>query len=112
MSIRLKRLFDPYQVATSSGVKYTSPSSVRTRIDKLSFCNTSASSCWVSVWILPTGGSAADSTAVTDEKAIAPGQTWVDTNAIGLVMEPGDELHLKAQTATAVTAHASGTQVS
>ena len=106
---RPQPLMTEAQVANTATLYYTSPAGTRTTISRLTLCNTTASSCWISVWKVSSGGSAADGTKFTQEKAVLPGETWTDPHLIGHNLHPGDMIYMQAQTASALTAHLSGT---
>jgi hypothetical protein len=108
-----KPLMDPAQVAASATTYYTVPTGVRTKITKLVFCNPSSVVAYtVSVWAVPSGGSAGDSTAIVVNKTLQALETYESYEVEGLTLEPGATLRAAASSASAITMHMSGLEMS
>lgn len=105
---RKQPLFSGTVVGVTDTLLFTSPDAVITGITKLTFTNYSASTCWISVYLVDFGGSPASSNQVTKERALGPGETWLCLDVIGHELDPGDMLYAIAQTATSITAKAAG----
>lgn len=98
------------QLGTAAAAVYTSPAGTWTQINKVTAQNTDASSQTVTIYMVPTGGSAGSTTITTNAQALSPGQTWNSPWEIGHVLNPGDSLQAKASAAAVVNFLVSGTQ--
>jgi hypothetical protein len=88
--------------------QYTSKD-CKTAIDKFTATNRSANPETLTVRLIPSGGAAAESNAVT--KTIQPGQTWpFPDSLVGHNMESGDKISTLASAADAIAIRASGRQ--
>lgn len=101
----------PKQLENTQTTQYTS-TSVKTLIDKATLTNTTASAVTVSVNLVTSGDTAADSNLVLDEKTILPGETYRCPELVGQLLGEGDFISTLAGTASAVTARFSGRQIS
>ncbi|MDK6077939.1 hypothetical protein [Massilia varians] len=87
-------------------VQYTSENG-KTAIDKFTATNRSANAATLTVRLIPVGGAAAESNAVS--KTIQPGQTWpFPDSLVGHNMESGDKISTLASAANAISIRASG----
>ncbi len=92
------------QLTASAATYYTTPAGARSIIKALSFTNTSASTTYtVTVYLVPSGGSASASNVIADTKAIAPKETWICNAALNEVLEAGGTLQALASIAAIVT---------
>ena len=92
----------------SQTTQYTAGAGVRTIIDKFTATNYSGSTAVLSVNLVASGGSAADSNLAIKEKAIAAGQTYTFPEVVGHVLPPGGFISTLAGTASALSIRASG----
>lgn len=107
-------MLNPKQLAqsvlgTASAPIYTA-TGVRTRIDALTVANANAAARTFSLWLVPSGGSAADATLVVKDFSIAGGKSVRVLQAIGQWINPGGSLHMVASAATSLTATLSGVE--
>lgn len=108
-----KKLFAPAQLTNAAATYYTVPGNTRTIIKKLTFTNpvSSAAARLVTVYLIPSGGSASDTTTITSQKAVAIGQSWECFEAENHILNPGDFLQAFADAGTDVTIMGSGLEV-
>ena len=111
MAIIPKRLVDGSQIAASATTYYTA-TNVKTRIDALSLTNTAATAINVTIYLVPSGGSASDSNIVLDARSVPAGGTYIPPGVIGQWIEAGGTLRAFASSATSVTLVASGVEYS
>ena len=86
---------------------YTTPTSTRTLVKDMHICNTTAGSVNVTLYLVPTGGTAGTSNALLIDKAVASKDTyrWEGVQ----VMNAGDTIQVIAS-ATGCTITASGAE--
>lgn len=80
----------------------------KTAVDKFTATNISGANATLTVHMVPLGGAAATSNAIT--KVIAPGATWTFPEIVGHSLEAGDVLSTLASAANAIWIRASGRQ--
>lgn len=89
---------------TTPGAIYTSTNT--TAITNVYFCNYSASTVTVDVYLVPSGGSASNSTIIYKAISISASNTFVmDTEK--LILSNGDSIRASASAGSAVTASVS-----
>jgi len=93
---------DGVQIAATATTYYTATNK-QSRIDACSLCNTTVSAVTVTIYIVPSGGTAGASNTVLSAYSVAAGETYVVTGAIGQWIEDGGTLQALASSATAVT---------
>lgn len=108
-----KKLFPPAQLTGAAATYYTVPTNVKTIIKKLTFTNpvSSAAARQVTVYLVPNGGSASDTTTIASAKVVAIGQSWECFEAENHILEAGDTIQAFADAATDVTIMGSGLEV-
>lgn len=74
--------------AATPGTLYTAPASTKAMVTSLYICNTGASPDSIRVWVVPSGGAAANSNAIYFDMPIPVGNTFL-ANAVPL-LETGD----------------------
>lgn len=116
MSVTLKPLFEPVQIANAATTYFTA--TVATRIDKMTLTNSdTAASHYATIYWVPSGGTAGPANAIliggtTVGKLLAPGETYDVTGFMGHTIGVGDLIAAVADAASKVNFFASGTQVS
>lgn len=106
MTTTPKVLIDAKFAEAAETVQYTSENG-KTAIDKFTATNRSANPATLTVRLIPSGGAAAESNAVS--KTIQPGQTWpFPDSLVGHNMEAGDRISTLASAANAISIRASG----
>lgn len=93
------------QIATGGTTVYTVPAGFRTNLNDLVICNTSSSSCDLSLHLVASGGVVSDSNALFDTTIQA--NTTIQWTGVQ-VMNAGDSLRGVAGTTVSITIHASG----
>lgn len=110
MSVTLKALVEPVAVPTVAASLFTS--SANTRIDACYVANPDAvNTADVTVYLVPSGGSAGASNAVYTTKTLQPLETWIVTALIGQVLAAGDSIQAIKTGSAAPTIRASGTVI-
>lgn len=105
-----KRLFAPAQLTNSLATYYTS-TGVKTIIDKLTLTNNDSSARTVDVHIVPNGGSASATNKFINAVSINAASSYACPEIVGHVMESGEFLQMVASANTAISARASGREV-
>lgn len=111
MSTNYKRLIDGETVGTSVSTGYTTGTSLTTVIHKLTISNYSSSAATVTVYLVPSGSSAASAYTVCYEREIPAGESWDCHHAAGHVLETGGTLQYVASVPSAVAVIASGVEI-
>lgn len=109
MAVTPKRLASA-ELTASTATYYTAGTGVKTRIDALTLTNNDVASRTVSIWLVPSGGTADDTNLVIKDKAINTGNSYRVVEAIGHWLEAGGTIQSSASAATAVTIVASGVE--
>lgn len=92
------------QLGTSAGVLYTAPTATTSTIANMSFSNTSASPVSITVYNVPSGGTASAANQVVPSYSLSVGQSYIPSQLIGLNLAPGSTLQALAGTASVVNA--------
>lgn len=100
---RLPIAIAPAQLTAGAAAYYTAGSGRTATINNLSFTNTTANPVSVTMYTVPSGGSASAANMIMSAFSLAAGQTYVPPQAIGLQIGPGGALQAFASTASAVT---------
>lgn len=98
------------QLPSSSAALYTS-TNLKTQVIAATLINPTAGALTYSIWLVPSAGSATDATVVYDTVSIAAGETVALTDLVGHMLNSGDAIHGVASSATSLTYHLSGTQI-
>lgn len=107
MTMTPTRLVNGSQIAASATTYYTA-SDGKTRIDACALTNTTAGAVTVTMYLVPSGGSASASNCILSARSIPAGTTFNVTSAIGQWLDTGGTLQALASSATSVTLVASG----
>lgn len=83
-------------LTTSTQTAYTVPAATTTTISNLSLTNTNAVPTSVTLYNVPSGGSAAAGNEFLPAFSLSAGQTYVPPAAIGLSLAPGSTLQASA----------------
>jgi hypothetical protein len=92
------------QLGTSATTLYTAPTATTSTIANMSFSNTSGSAVAITVYNVPSGGSAGTANIVVPSFTLSVGQSYVPPQLIGLNLAPGATLQALAGTASVVNA--------
>jgi hypothetical protein len=86
----------PLALTTSAQTGYTTPAGTTTTISNLSLTNTNAVPTTVTLYNVPSGGSASTANEFLAAFSLSAGQTYVPPAAIGLTLAPGSTLQALA----------------
>lgn len=100
---RLPVVIPAVQPGVTAAAVYTVGAGITSTINNLSLTNTSAAPVSVTLYRVPSGGTAAAGNCILSAFALAAGQSYVPQQAIGLQMSPGMTLQALATTAAVVT---------
>ena len=103
-------LIDGKTAENAQTTQYTSPTNIRTVIDKFTARNYSGAAATLSVNVVPSGGAASSSNLVVSY-TLAAGETYIFPEVVGQYLEPGDFISTLAGTASAISIRASGRQI-
>ena len=106
-------LVDMYnaQPAATDTTLYTAAANTRVRILQASAVNDTTSTKYISFHRVPSGGSVGDATIIINQKALASRESVPLWEIVGQVLEPGDLLSAIAETASQITVHISGVEI-
>lgn len=109
MTVTAKALIDAKYAASSVATEYTA--SGHTIIDKFTATNTDASAVTLTVYIVPSGGTAGGSNTVISAKSIAAGATSDLSELQNQILNTGDLISVFASTASKMVIRMSGREV-
>jgi hypothetical protein len=105
-----KTLVTPQQVTNSTATYYTA-TGVKTRIHKITVTNPTATARDITIYVVPSGGSAGDSTTIVKTRTVLPLETWDCWALSGHIIPSGGTLQAVASASTALTLYASGADI-
>lgn len=111
MATTPKRLVSGSQLTTSAATYYTAPASTKTRISAFTATNTTAGAVTVTVYLVPSGGSADNTNKVADVVSLAANETKAITGAIGHVLEAAGTIQALASANTSINIVVSGYEI-
>jgi len=111
MAIQAKTLVASQQLTGSNATYYTA-TNVRTIIDKMTVCNTTAGAVTVTIDLVDAGGSAGASERIISARSIGAGETYTCPEAVGHVLNVGDSIQGLASAGTSLTFRVSGREIS
>lgn len=112
MFVKPISLFNPNYVDNSAvETLYTVDTGQQIIVQRLTFTNVGSGGNTVSVWLVPSGGSADNTNLIADAISIPEGDTWICSQAERQVLEAGDTIQAQASAASSITAHGSGVRV-
>lgn len=111
MAVTAKVLINSKNAASSATTEYTTPVGTRTIVDSFTATNTDASARTLSVYLVPSGGSAGASNLIIKELSIAAGETKEVTSLQKQILAAGDVISVLASVASVVVIRASGREV-
>lgn len=98
------------ELTTSAAAQYTAGTGVSTQIHACTITNNDSSARTVSVWLVPSGGSADDTNIIVKDRALNVGQSYVVREALNHWLAAGGAIHASASANSAVTLVASGVE--
>jgi len=108
MSLLPLTLVQNSQLPNAVAIQYTAPTLSYVVIRHVVFTNTTAGAVTVTAYIVPSGGSVADSGKVLDAYSIAAHTAYVSPELAGVVLNAGDTVRCFASAATSISMNASG----
>lgn len=103
-------LVSPKQAENTNTVQYTS-TNVKTIIDSFTATNTSATAVTLTVYLVPSAGTAGASNTIISAQSIAAGECWRGFGLIGKQLNSGDTLNTLCSAATSLTIACNGRQI-
>ncbi len=111
MTVASKVIIESKSAENALTTQYTFPTGTRTIIDKFTATNYSAGSETISVYLVPSGGSAGDDNITPKAKALAAGETYTFPEIVGHTLESGDFIATDPSTGGAINIRATGRQI-
>lgn len=111
MAVTPKALVASQQLTNANATYYTA-TNVRTIIDKMTLCNTTAGAVTATIDLVDSGGTAGVSERVISARSIAAGETYTCPEVAGHILNSGDTLQGLASANTSLTIRVSGREVS
>ena len=108
MSVQTLWLVSPQQLTTGTVTYYTAGTGQFATISQATVTNTSGGAETVTIYLVPSGGSAGDSTTIVDVKSTAANATTILSELIGHNIQPGGTIQAVASANTALTIAISG----
>lgn len=111
MSVTAKPLINSKFASNSNTTEYTTPSLTRTIIDKFTATNITAGAVTLSIYIVPSAGSAGTSNQIIKDVSIAAGATTDFSSLQNQILATGDFISVAASAVSSITIRASGREV-
>jgi hypothetical protein len=110
-TLRNRKLAGPTAGNTTAVTLYTVATNLRARINKLTVLNTNSTTArLLTVYLVPSGDSAADANALIKQVGIGPYEAITVAEAISHLLDEGDSVQFLQDTGTDLIAHLSGTE--
>lgn len=106
-----KRLIDGVEIANTSTLMYTAPSNTTVVVKSATVCETTDAAITLDLWIVESGGSAADANLLYNDLAVSAKATVDLSSLVNKVLQAGDMIYAQASTASALSLHLSGSEV-
>lgn len=105
------RMVEGSVLTTSAATYYTTPLATSTLIKKVTFTNTSASTVTVTMYLVPSAGTAGAANTIISAVPISANNTYEAYPAENMVLATGDFVQALCSAATSVTLMMSGIQI-
>lgn len=105
MSTITKKAFAPAQLTASAATYYTCPANTRANFKKLTVTNNDSSARTVTIYLVPSGGSAGVTNIITKTKTVAAAESADIYEVEGHSINASDFLQALADSASQVTIH-------
>lgn len=112
MSVIAKPLINSKFASDSAESEYEAPSNTRTIVDKFTATNTHASAVTLTVYIVPSGGSAGASNTIIKAQSLAASETADLTELKNQILDAADTIDVVASVADKIVIRASGREIS
>jgi len=97
-------------VSSTTETVYTVPSDTLAIVKDIHICNNSDTDCWVSVWLVPNGGTASDENVMFYQWNV-PANDFVHWSGYQILEDAGDTIQAQAETNDQITIHISGAEI-
>lgn len=111
MNVAAKCLIESKYFSDSASVEYIAPTNTHAIIDKFTATNLDGSSQTVSIYLVPSGGSAGNDNLIVKEKSISSGDTESIDELKNHTLNSGDSIQVLASIASKIVGRASGREV-
>ena len=111
MALTSKPIIPGSLLTDAAATYYTCPASTRCVITKLVFCNAATAAQTVTVYRVPSGGTAGTTNIVVLTHALAQSETWECYAMEGHTLNPGDFISALADNNARVTITGSGIEI-
>lgn len=106
-----KNIIAGTQLTASAATYYAVPANTRCIVQKMTFANTTGTARTVTVYLIPSGGTASASNTVVTTHTVPANSEWICDPVQGHTLEAGAFIQALADGAAAVTIYASGLEV-
>ena len=106
------QIIAPVQIAASTTTYYTVPTKNTALISRLTFTNTDTSARTITVYFVPSAGTAGNDNMLVDAQSIPVDTTWICQEAEGHILPAGATIQMIASSASKITAIGSAILVS
>lgn len=107
MAVTVKNIVPRQYAAASTTTVYTAVN-CKTAIDKFTGTNVAAGNVLMSVYLVPSGGSAGTGNALYLNRALVPGETYEFPGLVGQVLDPGGFISVIASGASSIVLSGAG----
>jgi len=107
MTVTALCIIESKDAANATTTQYTATGNTRTIIDKFTGTNYSGGVQTLTVYLVPSGGSANNSNLMK-AKALAAGECYVFPEIVGHTLNPGDSIQTAASAASSINIRSSG----
>lgn len=111
MTVTAKKLFQPALITASTATYYTVPGSTRTIIKKVTLTNTDSVTRTVTIYLVPSAGSASATNIIVSAQGVTAGETYEVFVMEGHCLRDGDTIQALASTASVVNIQVSGVEI-
>jgi hypothetical protein len=111
MSVTAKNLIASKHAAGSATTEYTAAAATRVIIDKFTATNITGGAITLTIYLVPSGGSAGASNTIISALSIAAGATTDLTQLQNQILNSGDFVSVFASAATSIVIRMSGREV-
>lgn len=108
MSVSIKQLVTPIQLAAAPAALYTAPTGTGVQIYQATVCNTDVADQTFSVYLVPPSGAASDATILYKDKSLAANETFVLSALVNHIIGAGMSVRGSASIAAKMTFAMSG----
>lgn len=110
MTVTVKALIAAKSAEATQTTQYTA-TALTAVIDKFTATNYDTAVRTISVNLVTSGGSAANSNLIVKTKSLQPSETYTFPELVGQVLDPGGFISTIASTATSITIRCSGREI-